>query len=129
MKQYHGVDLHASRLSKHTISPSEEGIRRRTLTQATDLLEESFFPLFGKDDVVCVEASTCTAWFVGELRGTGARVIVINPFDFKALYVMNKKTDKIDAKKLAEYVYHREALQSECMEEVHVPDRGIQKLR
>jgi transposase len=129
MKRYHGIDLHASRLVMHRIIPSEAGIQRRTETMITDKLEETLFPFFGPTDVVCVEASTCTAWFVRELRKTGAKVTVINPFDFKALYVMSKKTDKIDAKKLAEYVYHQDQLASECLEAVHVPEREVGQMR
>jgi transposase len=96
---------------------------------STSALERDFFPTLSPEVVLCVEASTCTAWFTQEAEKAGARVVVINPFDFKALYCTGKKTDRVDAKKLAEYIYNRDRLTSGCMEEVYVPDRENQKLR
>jgi transposase len=128
-KRYHGIDLHASKLVMHTIEGAGEDVRRQTRTLGTATLETEFFPTLSDADVLCVEASTCTAWFTQEVRETGAEVVVINPFDFKALYCTGKKTDKVDAKKLAEYVYNRAQLSSGCMEEVYVPGRADQKLR
>jgi transposase len=72
---------------------------------------------------------SCRLKFTGELRKTGAEVVVINPFDFRALYCTGKKTDRVDATKLAEYVYNRTHMTSTNMVDVYVPDRGMQTLR
>jgi hypothetical protein len=120
-KRYHGIDLHASKLVMHTIKGERTAVKRMSRTINTATLERDFFPALSSEDVLCLEASTCTAWFSQEAEKTGARVVVINPFDFKALYCTGKKTDKVDSKKLAEYVYNREQLTSGCMEEVYVP--------
>jgi hypothetical protein len=89
-KRYHGIDSHASKLVMHTIEGAGETMRRSAKTLSTLTPETYFFPTLSVEDVLCVEASTCTAWFAVQAGKTGAQVVVTNPFDFKALYCTGK---------------------------------------
>lgn len=102
MTKYYGVDLHMQTLSFHLISKSDDGaVGHSCGTLATAEMEPRFTQHLDKNSYVCVEASSMTFEFVRRIKEKAAGVYIVNPIDCKELYSTGKKTDKIDAKKLA----------------------------
>ena len=129
---YHGVDLHPSKILTHVIKKSEDGSTTRKVTNMhTEELETNFIPKLTKNSYVCVEASTCTFEFVKRIEGFVKKVYVINPIDFKNIYTAGKKTDKIDAKKLANALKYYVESQDKDDEFplVYVPEKNIVDMR
>jgi transposase len=80
-------------------------------------------------DCVFVEASTPAFAFCDLLKDRVRQVTVIDPFQFRSILDGGKKTDKIDAKKLAEMgKYHWETGQ-DFLPEVYIVDESIRQLR
>lgn len=106
---YYGVDLHSSQITNHIVKKVGNSQERMTEKVYLNELERKFIPYLNKNCYLCVEASTGTFAFVKRVEPYVKKVVVINPYDFKSLYCSNKKTDKIDAKKLANRLkYHIE---------------------
>jgi transposase len=125
--------LHASgNLLQHKITKNEKGeIKRENRRYDLQNLEKDFIKTLNENDYVCVEAGTGTFKLVKKLEKHVKKIIVINPMDFKAIYMTGKKTDKIDAKKLAEVLRFHIETNDEVNEfpEVYVPEEEIIKMR
>ncbi len=85
--------------------------------------------LLQKDDVLFLEASTSTFEFCDRIKGKVKEVIVVDPFQFKRNMKQGKKTDKIDAKKLAEAGRYHIETGGDFLPVVYIPDKDIRKLR
>lgn len=132
MNSYIGVDLHYNQLTYHKISRLADGTldREKGVIPTADILDK-FTPLLNDRTHICVEASTCTYTFIEALKSYSASIHVINPLGFSELYCTGKKTDKIDAKKLANRIKtHIEDNDPEDgFPDVYIPDRDVQNLR
>lgn len=129
---YHGVDLHTNNLINNAIYKSDNGkLIRHSRKVYMNELHTKYIPHLTKNDYVCLEASTGSFSFAKLIKPHVKDVIVINPFDFKALYLSGRKTDKIDAKKLANKLkYHIEANDpDDGFPVVYIPDDSIIELR
>jgi len=73
---------------------------------------------------IAIEAGNQTAWIYDCLTRLGAEVVVVNPAKVKLIAESRRKTDKIDAKILAELL-RLDGLP----EPVHMPGRGTRELR
>lgn len=132
MKTYIGVDLHYKQVTYHMITRANDGaISRKNGTVATDELVEKFVPLLNKDTYVCVEATGSTYAFIEKIEGYAAEIFVINPQDFKEICCSGKKTDKIDAKKLATRLkmHVEDCDPDDGFPVVYVPDKETRQLR
>lgn len=132
MKTYIGVDLHYKQVTYHMITRVDNGtISRKNGTVATDELVEKFVPMLNKDTYVCVEATGSTYTFIEKIEGSPAEIFVVNPQDFKEISCSGKKTDKIDAKKLATRLkmHVEDNDPDDGFPLVYVPDKETRQLR
>jgi len=65
---------------------------------------DQFTSQLKKDDVVGVEATTNTRYFVNRIKCFVGDVKVVNPVEFKVISASVKKTDEHDAKVIAEFL-------------------------
>lgn len=94
-----GVDLHPNRFNTAEIG-LESGRVQRERYEVPDGLE-SFVSRLRKEDVVVVEATTNTFAFAALFKDKVKRVIVVHPGENQDIIRSNKKTDRIDAMRLA----------------------------
>jgi len=80
---------------------------------------------------VIVEASGSTFFFHSLIECHCTKAVIVNPSAFREMYMTGKKTDRIDAKKLADrLMYHIEMKDSDDgFPEVYVPDEEALKIR
>ena len=131
---YHGIDLHSNNFKLHFIHQKDGIISNRGERRIYNAeLEKKFIPMLTKNDYVCVEASTGSFAFANKIRPFVKSVKVINPHDFKSIYLSGKKTDKIDALKLAEclfaHVQNKELNFKDSFPEIYIPKQEIIELR
>jgi transposase len=93
---YIGIDLHTNRFTVDFKTRAKERIVTYHLTEI-----EKFIKSLSKDDYVFAEASVNTFAFMDRIKDYVKDVIVIDPFQFRVIADSGKKTDKIDAKKIA----------------------------
>jgi len=94
---YLGVDLHTNSFT--VCSRTKQGknsIRSFQIARIAD-----FRKTLRKRDLLAVEATGNTAWFVSQIRDRVRKVTVVNPYQFEVIRKSVKKTDKHDAKTLA----------------------------
>ncbi len=131
--RYFGVDLHKAQATWHCISRRQGGELERTTGKIlTCRLEEDFLPLLSEEGCyVIVEASGSTFFFASLVAAHCTRVIVVNPVAFREMYMSGKKTDRIDAKRLADrLMYHIEMNDpDDGFPEVFTPDAEAVKIR
>jgi transposase len=101
MRISHGVDLHSNMFVVDSFNPETQKhqVRRFEITEL-----EKFKNQLHKDDVVGVEATTNTRYFVNQIKDAVADVKIVNPAQFKVISASVKKTDKNDAKLIAEFL-------------------------
>jgi len=128
---YLGVDLHASQMTIHRIVKAEQGSTRRERGRVQAEKYDEFFAHLPEGSHVCVEASTSAFEFVRRAVSRAASVHVVNPQAMKELYSTGKKTDRVDAKKLADRLarYLEDGDADDSFPEVWIPDEATQELR
>ncbi len=131
---YYGVDLHARNFNVHLIYEQEgKVIGKNSIKFSIADIEDGFIKMLRKNDYVCLEATTSAFAFAKMIRPYVKEVIIINPFDFRALYMSGKKTDKIDARRLSERLYlHIISLKNgfkDNFPKVYIPEDPIVELR
>jgi transposase len=100
MKRYRGVDLHRTQF---TVCTRQDGevveVRQWRIEQLPQFVAQ-----LKADDELAVEAMGTTARFHDAVAGRVARVVVVNPHQFKVISQSVKKTDRGDAEQLALYL-------------------------
>jgi transposase len=125
-----GVDIHYDSFVVATMDEAGE------FTLATIKLEDKitywkFKNGLTKDDYVAIEASTNSFWFYDEVQPLVNCCYVINPGKFKDIGGANKKTDKIDAKKIANKLRYKimNGADEDEFPTVFVPSKEIREIR
>jgi len=130
---YFGIDLHKDQLTWHCINRMVDGsLIRLTGKILTRRIINDFIPMLSKENCfVIVEASCSTFFYYSLIESFCTKAIVINPAAFREMYMTGKKTDRIDAKKLADrLIYHIEMNDTnDGFPEVFVPDTETLKIR
>ena len=72
--------------------------------------------MLGPNTAMAVEATGNTFMFCSSLKAYVGRLVVVNPSQFKVISMSTKKTDKHDAKVLAEF------LEKDMLPEVRMKD-------
>lgn len=99
---YLGVDFHATKTVTHRIERLADGKPCRTNgSYYTEELPKLFRTL-DHDTYVCVEASSGVFEFCDRIRPLVKEIVVIHPIAFRRMYLAGKKTDRVDAKRLAD---------------------------
>jgi Transposase and inactivated derivatives len=130
-KVYLGVDFHSSKIVTHRIERrADEKILRTNGSFFPENLS-SFIRTLDLDTYVCVEASSGVFEFCEKIRPYVKEVIVIHPLGFRRMYLSGKKTDRVDAKNLADRLKaHIEDDDSkDDFPSVWIPPAAIRELR
>lgn len=125
-----GIDLHHdSFVAAFLHENGQINTRKYFLTNGKGLIE--FLGCLHKEDYMAVEASTNTFWFYGQVVSKVKECFIINTSRFSIISRSNKKTDKIDARKIAMKLRYK--VISNCTEDefptVYVPEMKVQELR
>ncbi len=108
-----GVDLHSNSLTACYLNQDKsEQLRTLSLKQL-----QSFKDSLQSDDEVAVEATGNVRWFVEQIRPRVSRVVVVNPSQFEVIRKSVKKTDRHDARALAQF------LQKDLLPESRLKDK------
>jgi transposase len=112
MGRFVGVDLHKNMF---VVSYFEGGVHRMRSYRLDEM--NRFMDGLKADDVVGVESTNNTRYFVNSIREHVGKVKVINPSKFKVISKSVKKTDENDAKVIAEF------LSKDMVPEVRMKDK------
>ena len=112
--RYVGVDLHKQTISLCVVELAgrERKVVQRKRFRCED--EEAIFSYFaglGPYEAV-VEATASYEWFVKLIEPTAARVVLAHPGKLRVIAESKKKTDKLDAQTLAEFLAFDEVPQA-----------------
>ena len=122
-----GIDLHSNRFNICVLDKKGRKVKEKYELNETGLAR--FLEILDKSTYLIVESSTNTFAFISQVKHMVKRVVVVNPFKMKLIPLGNKKTDKVDAEKLATYLKMCVMTGEELICEVYVPEEPIQKLR
>jgi transposase len=127
MMKFLGLDLHSNQMTGHLID--EFGQKHRFTSGLDGSSLDAFCAGLDKETYVMVEASTNTFRFVEMIRPLVGDVIVANPYRLRLISMAGKKTDRVDAEKLAIFLKMQITSGEHLIERVFVPDVRIQSLR
>ena len=100
---------------------------------ATYSLDETglkhFLSKLSKDDYVILEASSGSFSFYDLVKDKVKQVLVANPLQLHIICKTGKKTDKVDAKKLATMLKFHIECGNDFLPLVYVPEKDIRELR
>lgn len=119
-----GVDLHTNRLTAFYIESNKRYSQNFELEQINDFLET-----LDGNTYVAVEASCNTFMFHDRVKEIAKEILIANPYKMKLISMVNKKTDKVDAEKLAMFLKAQIAGGEQMIEPVYVPNQIIRDLR
>jgi transposase len=119
---YMGMDVHKRNIAFCVKDDSGEIIREGSVAgmraSIQELLDELDFPWVG-----AMEATMFTGWIYDELAGEGCAVKVADPSKLEAISSSKKKTDRIDARMIADL------LRCDLLPEIHMLDGKTRELR
>lgn len=124
---YVGIDLHTNRFTAKFKSKTD-GDHLESYYMDEDGIKKIIEDL-SEDDYVFMEASTPTFAFTDLIKDKVKEVIVVDPFQFKAIANSRKKTDKVDARTLAKMGKYHVETGEDFLPEVYIPEEIIRKLR
>ena len=126
--KYVGIDLHTNRFTCCFLCDSPKEKQTETFDLNTEGLN-NFYSTIGKDTYVLVEATINTFAFVSLFKDLVQQVIVANTYQLKSVGIPGKKTDKLDAAKLAEKLKAQVVSGVQQIVPVTVPPKEIRDLR
>jgi len=97
---YVGVDLHTNSFT--VCRRTKQG--KETIKGYSIVRIDNFIKTLRKDDLLAVEATGNTAWFIEQVASRINKAIAVNPYQFEVIRKSVKKTDKNDAKTLAYFL-------------------------
>lgn len=98
-----GCDLHKQSITVCVMNPSRQVQQRRRLLCADEAAIREFFTGLGKYQAV-VEATASYEWFVNLIEPSAQRVLLAHPKKLRIIAESTRKSDKLDAKVLAEFL-------------------------
>jgi len=124
---YCGIDLHSNRFTCCFLY--EDGNREKiTFDVSADAIEK-FKSMLNLNTSVIIEASTNTFKFAESIKDLVNEIVIVNTYKMKLIPMSGKKTDKVDAEKLAVYLKMCSASGENLIRPVYIPDDSIQDLR
>lgn len=125
--KYIGIDLHSNCFTACILNETGE-----STTHSYNLCKDNMLDFFARlDDQthVLVEASTNTFAFVKLIKPFVGSIQVANPYKLKLISMTGKKTDRVDAQKLARFLKMQITSGETLIDPVYIPDDDIQELR
>jgi transposase len=126
--QYVGIDIHTNRFTCCYLGDDPKAKRMETFDLNPAGLKR-FYATIGEDTYVLIEATINTFSFAALFKGMVKEVIVANTYQLKSVGIPSKKTDKIDAAKLAEKLKAQVVSGVQQIVPVTVPPKEIRDLR
>jgi transposase len=126
--KYVGIDLHTNRFTCCYLCDNSREKQTETFDLDTQGLN-SFYSTIDKDTYILVEATINTFAFVSLFRDLVREVIVANTYQLKSVGIPGKKTDKLDAAKLAEKLKAQVVSGVQQIVPVTIPPKEIRDLR
>ncbi len=100
---YVGIDLHKKTIVLCVMDQDRKVLKRRTLACCDPEAIRAFFRDLGPFHAV-VEATASYQWLVALIEPLAQRVVLANPKKLRVIAESTKKTDKLDAQVLAEFL-------------------------
>jgi len=122
-----GIDLHSNRFTCCFIY--DDGFKKISTFNIDPDSLKNFYSLLDENMYVMIEASTNTFKFVELIRDRVRDVFVANTHKLRLISMVNKKTDRIDAEKLAIFLKMQLVSGEELIKSVYIPEQRIQDLR
>jgi transposase len=123
---YAGIDAHLKSSTICVMDEKGQKVKSTTVATSREGLRTALGGL-GRSRraglVAAVESSGIALWVAGILKELGAKVVVVNPNRVRLIAESRKKTDRVDARLLAEL------LRLGAAPEVHVPSEGARRKR
>jgi transposase len=126
--KYVGIDLHTNRFTCCYLSDNPREKQIETFNLDTEGLS-CFFATVSKDTYILVEATINTFAFTALFKDLVKEVIVANTYQLKSVGLPGKKTDKLDAAKLAEKLKAQVVSGVQQIMPVSIPPKEIRALR
>jgi transposase len=128
LMKYVGIDLHTNRFTCCYLS--DDSKTKSIMTFDIDFSGlKSFYSTIDKDTYILVEATINTFSFASLFRDMVREVIIANTYQLKSVGIPGKKTDKLDASKLAEKLKAKVVSGVEQIIPVTIPPKEIRDLR
>jgi len=122
-----GIDLHSNCFTVFIICGNGKKVKE------SYSLDDDSIRRFGKKldkgSYVMLEASTNSFKFAELIKPLAKEVIIANPYKLKLISMTNKKTDHVDAEKLAIYLKMQVVSKEKLINPVYIPEQNIQELR
>jgi transposase len=122
-----GIDLHSNCFSVCLIYDDGKKVKKEFDLNTVSL--KQFYEYLNPETYVLVEASTNTFKFAELIRDKVKAVYVANTHKLKLISMVKKKTDKIDAEKLAIFLKMQITSGEELIKPVYIPEQTVQSLR
>ena len=122
---YIGMDIHAKTTTYCAIDDEGHVVKRGKIRSSEEDWIELMGQWCGEEIGVALETGTLTWWIVAVLRGAGIEPVVVDARQFKLISQSKKKSDKHDARALADGL--RGGLAERYA--VHVPSERARKGR
>ena len=126
-EKFIGIDLHSNNFTCCIIY-YDDTRQKKTFKLDPESLER-FYEYLDENTYVLLEASTNSFSFYDLIKDKAKEVLVGNTHKLKLISFVDKKTDKIDAEKLAKYLKMQIKGGEQMIEPVYVPEPSIRNLR
>jgi len=126
--KYVGIDLHTNRFTCCYLFDNSKEKQIETFNLDGEGLRR-FFTTVNKDAYILVEATINTFAFVALFKDLVKEVIVANTYQLKSVGLPGKKTDKLDAAKLAEKLKAQVISGVQQIMPVSIPPKEIRDIR
>jgi len=126
-QKFIGIDLHADQFTCCALGYKNK-LWQRAFMLTPDGVHQ-FLKLIDQETVVSMEATTNAFEFREVIKKYVKEVYIYDAHKLKLISLVNRKTDKIDAYKLAVYLKMQVVSGEKMVSPVYVPDKAIQQLR
>jgi len=127
---FYGIDLHTDSFKAAILVENKDEVTMETVSLKTEAFKK-FLCKLTHEDYVAVEASTNTFWFVDQVKEYVKEVYVVDPYKFSIIANSRKKTDNIDATKLAKKLKYYICYDKSADEfpTIYIPSKEVSELR
>lgn len=123
---YLGLDVHWKTSTLHMLNDAGQQVKSLTVKGGWSKMIDAVAQLKGQATdglAICYEASCGCGYLYDRFKGLADRIVVAHPAKLKAIYGSKRKTDKIDAQKLAKM------LCLDMVPPVHMPAPAVRAWR
>lgn len=127
---FYGIDLAKENFKAAVLQENNDSPRMISCPLCGEGFERFKAQLKG-EDYIAVEASTNTFWFIDQIWHLVKECYVLDPFKLSIIYRATKKTDHVDALKIAHKLKYHVMYDQSGIEfpSIYIPSKGIQELR